>query len=227
MKGATHLLLAAAFSLGLAASAFGQISYTGDLSGVPASANTIGGTRAFDDVKVLDQYVTQVWANMGQFGGDLSGITAYEYQFRTGMGFQNAGTLVASGVVTDFVKTPTGRDFGLPDLEYQILLNVAVQLAPGTYFLSIAAVADANANVFVSGTEGFDFDPSTDPNPAPQNNILNNNHWDLFNSGSGGADASQGDLSYGVLASPVPEPSLLALVGAGALAIARRRRKQA
>jgi hypothetical protein len=135
------------------------------------------------------------WTVTSVFTNDLldtsAGITTADWDIRSGVSEGNGGTVVASALAAPATATATGRSgFGLT--EYRIEVSgLNVNLAPGTYWLSVRPISgitflsynsstvgtncvglpcgnDDNA-FFTSSTFGFFFHTTTDPVFDPNN----------------------------------------------------------
>ncbi len=112
--------------------------------------------------------------------------------------------------------------------------SVDIDLAPGVYWLGLQNDEGTNPAAqwtsFLAQTLGGDVGPTGDPNPAPQNAILNHSS---FATGTELGDYIQqgADFSIGAIgATAVPEPATGILLAAGAvviLACSRRLQRSA
>ena len=108
-------------------------------------------------------------------------------------------------------------------------------LNAGTYWLGIAAIGNGTGQLFATTTSGTNLGPGGDPNPSPAGGPLANGNSLLFTevgpmtydyiSLESLLGAGTYDLSYGITADSVPEPTAAALaLASGALCFQRRRR---
>jgi hypothetical protein len=211
-------------------SAFSQtLWYNGD-----ADSRNGGNVSAFSgfDSKIYDDFnVTGPgWHLNGVFIDVISSIPQsdilnFNWEIRTGVAAGTGGTLLFSGNNAATVTT-TGRSaFGRP--EYKVAVTgLNINLTPGTYFLGGGVGGNGTSNdMFVTTTSGA----NAVGTPAGNNG---NSFWNspsfaitwqdtqtsLFGAGTW-------DLSMGVTGTPVPEPATMAVLGIGALAMLRRRKK--
>ena len=145
--------------------------YGGDLNGTWANVNALSN----DNTLLVANSPTFIPFKVGSTGWSVTGlftnVVTYGYNnvdpldatwsITTGMSNGNPGTVIASGTDTA-TFTPTGRfAFGL-HYEYTILVNLTtpVDLAPGTYWLSVVPQCTVTGNncesaqYFVSNTQG-------------------------------------------------------------------------
>ena len=222
-------------------------SYNGDFNGPDLNvtqADTLSDMFVFDQVNILDPHVTSIWGNFLIYQQFASSSLGLNYQIRTGVSSGNGGTLVASGSVLNLQQTPTGRstqNSAYPEI--QLLGTVDLNLAPGVYWLGLQNNEGTNPPAqwtsFLAQTFGGDNGPSGDPNPVPQNAILDQS---AFATGTELADYVQqgADFSIGVSSvtsgpgpgpgpTPLPEPAtawLLGVAAMGLFGLTRRRASQ-
>jgi N-acetylneuraminic acid mutarotase len=169
--------------------------YNGDFDNVNGLANgdVVGFIAAtYDNFIVPDEAgwtVTSVYTN--NLVDTSAGITTANWEIRSGVSEGNGGTLVASASAAPAVVTATGRSgFGFTEYTVEVT-GLNVNLAPGTYWLSVQPISgitfvsynsstvgancvglpcgnDDNA-FFTSSTFGFFFHTTTDPQFAPGN----------------------------------------------------------
>jgi hypothetical protein len=211
----------------------GSLWYNGDwnFTGGLANERNTGVTQAavYDDFDVtapLGWHVTAV------FSDDLTDlgtvITGADWEIRTGVSEENAGTLIASGTTNSPLVTPTGRGLQLTEYMVEVTgLNVFLPMLPSGqyYWLNVTPVGNGTGRSFNSKTSG------TNCVGTPCGNDDNS----FFNSTFFGANFDHAsnwvgypaDFSDGVIGTVVPEPAPLALLtcGVGALLIAFRRRR--
>jgi len=159
------------------------------------------------------------------------------WEIRSGVSVGKGGTLIASG---DSAATSvlTGRSgFGL--LEWHVeVTGLNINLAPGTYWLTVSAIDSGGERAFVSTTSGknaIGSPPGNDDNSFFDSTFFgvtfgkatDQTGGDPFHAGGQGVDFSMG--VGGNLLQQVPEPASLILLSIGIAGMAGygwRRRKQ-
>lgn len=210
------LLIFGLVGLAAASQASPVIFYGGDDNGVSDLAAQVGGL----DSRVYDNFtLTSAMTIDGVFGNytDVSSgnSSSVYWEIRSGISTGNGGTLLFGGTNAG-TRTPVGT-----------LFNYSASIAPinltaGNYFLMVA-VSGADGQTWVKTTSG------ANGVGGPLND--DNSFWDsttfgqAFQPVSGFFGAST-DFSMGLTgSSSVPEPASFAVLGLGAVALIRRRRK--
>ena len=199
------------------------VFYGGDFDGrsnVTSEQNTFSpiNTMCYDDVTLASTTsVTGLWGNF-LVSGSYIPTSAY-FEIRTGMAPGNGGTLVQSGTFS-VSATLTGRSLSTMP-EYQLSGAASFSLNAGTYWLGIAAIGNGSGQLFATTASGTNLGPSGDPNPSPAGGPLANGNSLLFTevgpmtydyiSLESLLGAGTYDLSYGITADAVPEPTVAAL----------------
>jgi hypothetical protein len=210
--------------------------YNGDFDGRNslANGNSINDNgNSLTVANVYDDFIVPAgpgWTIHSVFSNNDMNFTAATafWAIRTGVSSGNGGTVVASGTGA-VTQTPTGRvNFGTT--EYTISVSgLDVVLAPGTYWLAVSPIDSGTGFSFLTTTSGANHvgnPPGNDGNSfitASGSVTLN------FQPASDFTLDSPSDFSEGVvgMVTAVPEPSSLALCGAGLLGLvgyAQRRR---
>ena len=190
----------------MAAAASAQTAYNGDFMGGDSNvtqADTLSDMWVFDQVNILSPHVTAIWGNFviyQQYAGASLGL---RYEIRSGVSSGHAGTLVASGTVSNLRQTPTGRSTqNTAYREVQLLGTVDLNLAPDIYWLGLQNNEGPNPPAqwtsFLTQTSGGDAGPAADPNPPPQNAILDHTAY-LTGTEIGDWILSTRDYSLGVI----------------------------
>lgn len=214
--GALALLSTAAFA--------SPVWYNGDDDGISGFAALTVPNGFGAGFTQYEEFTWNSASNAGSIMGTILGtssvsITQLNWEIRQGMdlGTSNAGTLIASGtsnINTTFVSNwapNTSLDVYkmTGDITSTALSN------GGSYFLGFAIVSPS-AN-FVGGIT------TTSGANSVGSPVNNDNAFSINNSGGFGSTGV--DLSMGIGTSTVPEPATFAVLGLGAIALLRRRRK--
>ncbi|MDQ2986491.1 MAG: hypothetical protein M3R13_07190 [Armatimonadota bacterium] len=188
-----------------AASQAAVVWYGGDLDGRNGAPNEINGflseARTYDDFTVTGPTnVSAVWSNnlLDQFTATTASI-----EIRTGVGVGNGGTLVFSGTFPATV-VGTGRSgFGLQESRVRVS-GLSVNLAAGTYHLSVTPIGNGSGRSFASscaGTNGVggplaNGNAFVDSDPLAMTfvsaNYLGSGNWDF----SLGVESGTGPLDF-------------------------------
>lgn len=208
-----------------------QVSYNGDFRGGDTNvtqADTVSDMMVFDDVNVLSPHLTTIWGNFFIYQQYLSSSLGLTYEIRTGITAGHAGTLIASGSVSNLQQTLTGRSTqNNAYREVQLLGTVNINLTPGVYWIGLQNNEGANPPAqwtsFLAQTLGNDAGPAGDPNPAPQNTLLDGSS---YATGTELGDYVQqgADFSMGVTSVPETPPGLMLAAGTIGLIVLRRRK---
>ena len=137
--------------------------YNGDFpgesngNGLANEQDTSLGSGQF--AHVYDNFVVPAgpgWDITSVFSNNLdnTGATGATYEIRQGVSAFNGGTIVASGMTTTPVVTPTGRSgFGFTEFTVEIQ-GLTIHLDPGTYWLNVTVIGDLTGRSFNSTTFG-------------------------------------------------------------------------
>jgi hypothetical protein len=213
------LALSAALALNTTAIAQappGSLWYNGDFNGVGYHANGHNTSDPPDAVHDDFNVTSTGWNITAIFSDDLLStvVTGAIWEIRSGCSEGNGCTLVAAGSTPTPTVTPTGRS-GFGYLEYTVeITGLHINLAPGTYWLSVTPLGNGSGHSFNTTTSGANCLGTPCGNDG--------NSW--FDS-VGPFDPR--DFSMGVIGSVIPEPETWALLGGGlsALLIAARWRR--
>jgi hypothetical protein len=235
------LALTAAFALNTTAIAQappGSLWYNGDWNGVDAVANerntAVTQAAVYDDFDVtapLGWHVTALFSD--NFSN--TGITAADYEIRTGVSEGNAGTLVASGTTDSPVITLTGRSgfgFGQESMIEVTGLNIFLPMLPSGqhYWLNVTPVGDGLGRSLNSTTSGFHCVGA--PCGDDDNAFFNSTFYGAYFTNTLNLCSECHDFSMGVIGTVVPEPPLWTMMALGAVVLIgvqrlRRSRKKA
>ncbi|MEI7987068.1 MAG: PEP-CTERM sorting domain-containing protein [Armatimonadota bacterium] len=222
-------LILGLIGLAVGAQASPVIYYGGDMNGVDGLASQISTAGGFTDSQTYDNFtLTSAMTIDGVFGRFLDTSTSFAQQItweiRSGMSSGNGGTLLFSGT-TAATNSFTGFSaFSINEREYSSNVS-AFNLAAGNYWLSVA-LAGGDGQAYASATSGANGvgGPLNDGNSffnAPVQFSAN-----YAPTGTQLGSGVDGDFAFGLRgASTVPEPASFAVLGLGAVALLRRRRK--
>lgn len=234
------ILLVAAAALAAPARADVTLWYNGNYDGRDSQTNSqLSSTNysyVYDDFVVpvgQSWTINRVWSNDQMTNPGIT--TRAFWEIRQGVSSGNGGTVVAGGVIGTATQVATGRSDVYPEYTVQVAgLNVSLQA--GTYFLTVAPLVPNGTAAYIDTTSGsgavgtppgnngnsFAFSPPSAGNlnwvPTSSLGLNGSAPWD-FSEGVAGSFTGAG----------VPEPSVLTLsglLGAGALAVARYRRRR-
>jgi hypothetical protein len=142
--------------LAVGGAAFGAVYwYGGDFDDRNGAPNEISGllpdARTYDDFTVTSPVVVNsVWSNnlWDSFSASQAAV-----EIRTGMSAGNGGTLVFSGTFNATISDTGRSGFGMQ--EKQVRVNgLAVNLAIGTYHISVTPIGAGSGRSYVSSTDG-------------------------------------------------------------------------
>jgi hypothetical protein len=210
-----NLFLLGLIGLAAASQASPVIFYGGDFDGVSDLSAQVGDidSRVYDNFTLAS--TTTLDGVFGNFTDASSGNSSSVYwEIRSGITAGNGGTLLFSG-------TDSGTRTAVGDLFNYSASITPINLAAGDYFLSVS-VSNADGQTWVKTTSGLN------GVGGPLND--GNSFWDsstfgqVFEPTSSFFGTSK-DFSMGLTGSAVPEPASFAVLGLGAVALIRRRRK--
>lgn len=144
----------------------------------------------------------------GFFFDDLTNFSDFEINIFSDL--NSAPVYSATASKASLSPTLTGSSNLGGGFEYLFTHNMSQVLAAGTYYLNIGSV-----NI-VPGDDAWVWSTGADDN-ALKFNLFDGNGWQDFTGSAGPAFRINGDA--------VPEPASMIALGAGLLALARRRRK--
>ena len=161
------------------------------------------------------------FALIGMSNLDLGSTAAIYYEIRSGVSSGNGGVLLFSGFFPGvvFSALPTDGSFGTPPAgatgTYGVLsagvgAASAIHLAAGTYWIGLAPLASFGT-FDVTSTQGL----------GGYGHPLNNGNG--FDTNFASTGTNDWGLRIGTLASTVPEPSTVSLLGLAGLAVLCRR----
>ncbi|MBI1333680.1 MAG: hypothetical protein GC165_12465 [Armatimonadetes bacterium] len=208
-----------------------QVSYNGDFRGGDSNvtqADTLSDMMVFDDIQVTGSHVTSIWGNFLIYQQYTSSSLGLRYEIRTGVSAGHGGTLLKSGFVSNLQQIGTGRSTqNTAYREIQLGGTVDFDLAPGTYWLGLQNNEGANPPAqwtsFLAKTLGADNGPANDPNPAPQNSILDGS---AFATGTELGDWIQQGADYSVGVTTVPEPGAIVTITCGVIGLYAKLRRR-
>jgi len=191
--------------------------YNGDFDGrdgLSNEENTIVSQGSTYDNFIIP--AGQLWIITSVFSDNLlnTNVTGATWEIRTGVSAGNGGTLVASGMTTTPVVTPTGRSgFGFTEFMVEVPGASAI-LAAGQYWLNVTPVGDFGGRSFNSTTSGASCVGTPCGNDG--NSFWNSSFFGAnFISGTDATGLSPCDFSMGVngiafipRATPTPRPRL-------------------
>ena len=193
----------------------GPLWYNGDFNGVNGLSNEqntiVGQSSIYDDFIVSSPgwHVTSVFSD----NLEDTTVTGATWEIRSGVSEGNGGTLVASGMTTTPVVTPTRRClFGICEFIIEVT-GLSVDLPPGTYWLNVTPIGDLTGRSFDSDTSGTNCVGL--PCGNDDNAFINSTTFGYnFHSTSSG-DIGQLDFSMGVngttgCGTPTPTPTAIA-----------------
>jgi hypothetical protein len=167
--------------------------YNGDFNGVNGLANEQGSS-------IYDNFIVPSpgWHVTSVFSDNLENTpaTGATWEIRSGVSEGNGGTLVASGMTTMPVVTPTGRSgFGFTEFMIEVT-GLSVDLAPGTYWLNVTPIGNCGRSFDsdTSGTNCVGLPCGNDDNAFINSTTFG---YNFHNTSSG--DIGQPDFSMGVV----------------------------
>jgi hypothetical protein len=230
MKAFVVCALVSAFAVGNASTVF----WGGDpnlVNGLISGRNlaSAGEGHTFDDFTLSSAQ------NVNGIFGDFFVASSYTTNFFTQAYYEirqnvdlTGGTLIASGTASASAVNTGMSGFGLSIFQISAT-GLNVNLGAGTYSVALAPVGNGTGSIYVTTTGG------ANGIGAPLANGNSFFHAISFYTGSPGwysttdpafaLGAGTWDFSYGISANPVPEPASMAVLGIGALALLRRRKK--
>lgn len=200
----------------------GTLWYNGDFNGVSGLAQerqtSVSDARTYDNFNVTGAgwNVTSVWSNDLMNSDVFNNATTAHWEIRSGVSAGNGGTLIASGD-SPAALALTGRFAGLLT-EYTVeVTGLNINLAPGTYWLSVAPIGNGSGQSFDSTTFGLNAigtPPGNDGNSFFDSTTFGRNFEPVSDAVLFGQPT---DFSMGVGGfALVPEPASIILCGIGA-----------
>ena len=130
--------------------------YNGDFNNINGLANE--QNTLVQQSSIYDNFIVPSpgWHVTGVFSDNLENttVTGATWEIRSGVSEGNGGTVVASGMTTTPVVTPTGRSgFGFTEFMIEVT-GLSVDLAPGTYWLNVTPIGNGGGRSFDSDTSG-------------------------------------------------------------------------
>ena len=150
-----RLIALGCFIVAAAMSQAAVVWYGGDFDGRNGAPNEVNGllseAKTYDDFTLTNPaLVTGVWSN--NLFDSFTASTA-EVEIRTGVSAGNGGTVVFSGTFAATVSVTGRSGFGMTERQVKVT-GLSVNLAPGTYHLSVTPVGGGSGRSFVSSTSG-------------------------------------------------------------------------
>ena len=183
----------------------GPLWYNGDLNAINGLANeqdTSLGAGQFASVYDNFNVTGSGWTIMEAFSDNLenTNVTGATWEIRSGTTLlSTGGTLVASGMTTTPVVTPTGRSaFGFLEFEIKVIgLSVSLPVLPTGqfYWLNVTPIGDLSGRSFDSDTSGANCVGTPCGNDG--NAFFNSNFFGVT-FGSTADQGQPGDFSMGV-----------------------------
>ena len=151
MKIQTAVIALAGLVAATSLASAGTVKYYGgdpdDVSGLLDIRSAISDALVFDDFDWSGGSVDRVFGNYSSNANAFANaIVSMEFEIRTGVSSGNGGTLVASGLTTNFTWVDTGIDYlGADGFRGTADVN-NFNLDPGTYFLALRPVFNVPSN---------------------------------------------------------------------------------
>jgi predicted outer membrane repeat protein len=190
--------------------------YNGDFNGVNGLANE--QNTAVEQSSVYDDFIVPSpgWHVTSVFSDNLlvnTTVTGATWEIRSGVSEGNGGTVVASGMTTTPVVTPTGRhSFNFDEFMIEVT-GLSVDLAPGTYWLNVTPIGNGTGRSFNSDTSGTNCVGL--PCGNDDNAFINSTTFGFVFHNTSSGDIGQPDFSMGVngtagCGTPSPTPTATA-----------------